>query len=160
MKQAMIGLAVLVVFVVYAFGVRHEQPTVSKPLAVTTTPAASGSTSGTSSSTSPSQQPTAPATQSSGYKNGTFTGSVEDAFYGNVQVSATVASGKLTNVTFLQYPNTHDTSVMINQQAMPWLTQEAIQKQSANVDIISGATFTSQAFIQSLTNALNQAQSA
>jgi uncharacterized protein with FMN-binding domain len=47
---------------------------------------------------------------------------------------------------------------MINQQAMPMLKQEAIQKQAARVDIISGATFTSQAFVQSLTNALDQAR--
>ena len=81
-----------------------------------------------------------------------------DAYYGNVQVQAIVQSGKLADVKFLDYPQTHQTSVYINSQAMPYLTQEAIQAQSANVNIVSGATFTSQAFIQSLASALSQAK--
>jgi len=72
-------------------------------------------------------------------------------------VSATISGGKISNVKFLQYPNTHSTSVMINQQAMPYLIQEAIQAQSSNVQIISGATYTSQAFQQSPQAALAQA---
>jgi uncharacterized protein with FMN-binding domain len=90
-------------------------------------------------------------------KDGTYTGSVADAYYGNVQVSATISGGKIVSVKFLQFPNTHSTSVIINDQAMPYLTQEAVQAQSANVQIISGATFTSQAFQQSLASALSQA---
>jgi len=82
---------------------------------------------------------------------------VADAYYGNVQVRATISGGKITGVTFLQYPHTHSTSVYINQQAMPYLQQEAIKAQGANVDIVSGATYTSQAFIQSLGSALAQA---
>ena len=91
------------------------------------------------------------------YKDGTYTGSTADAFYGYVQVKATVSGGKLTDVTFLQYPDTHSTSVYINSQAMPYLTQEALAVQSANVNIISGATDTSLAFRQSLSSALAQA---
>ena len=93
------------------------------------------------------------------YKNGSYTGSVADAIYGNVEVQATISGGKLTDVTFLQYPSDRTTSVGINSQAMPYLKQEAIAAQSAQVNIISGATATSQAFAQSLTSALAQAQS-
>ena len=93
------------------------------------------------------------------YKNGTYTGSVADAYYGNVEVQATVSGGKLTGVTFLQYPSDRSTSVSINSQAMPYLKQEAIAAQSAQVNVISGATATSQAFAQSLGSALIQAQS-
>jgi uncharacterized protein with FMN-binding domain len=92
------------------------------------------------------------------YKDGTYTGSSANAYYGNVQVQAVVQGGKLTNVTFLDYPQTHQTSVYINSQAMPYLTQEAIQAQSANVNVVSGATLTSQAFAQSLASALAQAK--
>ena len=91
------------------------------------------------------------------YKNGTYTGSVADAFYGNVQVQVTISSGQITDVQFLQYPNDRSTSVYINSQAMPLLKQEAIQAQSANVSGVSGASATSAAFIQSLTDALSQA---
>ncbi|HEX8993791.1 MAG TPA: FMN-binding protein [Candidatus Paceibacterota bacterium] len=88
---------------------------------------------------------------------GTYTGDVADAYYGNVQVSATVACGKITDVAFLQYPNDRSTSRQINSYAMPILRQEAIAAQSANVDAVSGATHTSQAFVESLSSALTKA---
>lgn len=111
------------------------------------------------SSDSGNSQPT-PTTGSSSstYKDGTYTGSVEDAYYGNIQVQATISGGKLTDVQFLQYPNDNRTSLSINTQAMPYLKQEALQAQSANVDIVSGASDSSQAFQRSLANALQQAQ--
>lgn len=91
------------------------------------------------------------------YKNGTYTGSTVDAFYGYVQVQVTVSGGQIADVQFLQYPNDRSTSVYINSQAMPLLKQEAIQAQSANVSGVSGASATSAAFIQSLQSALSQA---
>lgn len=92
------------------------------------------------------------------YKDGQYVGDVADAFYGNVQVQASIKGGKITNITFLQYPNDRERSIAINSQAMPYLKQEAIAAQTANVDIISGATATSQAFVTSLASALNQAK--
>jgi uncharacterized protein with FMN-binding domain len=94
----------------------------------------------------------------SGLKDGTYTGAQEDAFYGIVQVQTTIHSGKIASVHFLQYPSDRRTSQRINNFAMPYLQQEAIQAQSANVDMISGATLTSQAFIQSLQTALQKAR--
>lgn len=93
------------------------------------------------------------------YADGTYTGSAEDAYYGLVQVEAIIQGGKLTDVQFLQYPNDRRTSQMINAQATMALKQEAIQAQSANVDVVSGATDTSAAFQQSLASALAQAKS-
>lgn len=92
------------------------------------------------------------------YKDGQYTGDTVDAYYGLVQVKATIRNGQIADVQFLQYPNDRRTSQRINAQAMPWLQQEAIQAQSANVDIISGATLTSEAFAQSLEMALNTAK--
>jgi uncharacterized protein with FMN-binding domain len=98
------------------------------------------------------------ATQSIGqYKNGTYTGSVADAYYGNIQVQAVISGGKLSDVVILQYPSDRNRSIAINTQAMPYLKSEAIQAQSANVNIISGASDSSSAFIQSLGDALAQA---
>jgi uncharacterized protein with FMN-binding domain len=91
------------------------------------------------------------------YKNGTYTGPAVDAYYGMVQAQATVQNGKITDVQFLNYPHDRRTSQMINNQAMPWLQQEVIQAQSAQINIISGATLTSQAFASSLQSALNSA---
>ena len=155
MKKYAIGLATLAVLIVYSFGVRHEQPLITTPASMTAkrsndSSAATGGGAGTS---------TASTTQATTgtYKDGTYTGSTENAYYGDVQVSAHISGGKLTDVSFLQYPHTHSTSVYINHQAMPYLKQEAIKAQGSNVDIISGATYTSQAFVQSLRNALSQA---
>jgi uncharacterized protein with FMN-binding domain len=100
---------------------------------------------------------TAAARTTGRYADGTYTGSVADAYYGSVQVQVRVAGGKITDVQFLQYPNDRQTSVMINTQAMPLLTQEAIQAQSAQVSGVSGATETSGAFQQSLAAALAHA---
>ncbi len=101
----------------------------------------------------------APKPKPSGlYTDGAYTGSAADAYYGMVQVKAVIQNGKIADVQFLQYPNTHSTSVYINSQAMPYLKQEAIQAQSANVNIVSGATDTSMAFQQSLASALAQAK--
>lgn len=94
----------------------------------------------------------------SSYKDGSYAGSAADAFYGTVQVKAVILDGKIADVQFLQYPNDRSESVQINQAAMPSLKQEAIQKQNANVDIVSGATQTSEAFNQSLADALAQAK--
>src|SRR6266481_446966 len=88
------------------------------------------------------------------YTNGTYTGSQADAYYGTVQVKATVQGGTLANVVFLEYPNDRGTSRRINAWAMPMLISEAIQAESANVDIVSGATYTSGAFRESLISAL------
>ena len=92
------------------------------------------------------------------YANGTFTGSVVDAYYGNIQVQAIIANGQISDVQFLQYPSDRSRSVSINTRAMPILKSEAISAQSANVDIVSGATDSSRAFVQSLGSALAQAR--
>jgi len=102
-------------------------------------------------------QPTATSNQGL-YKDGVYTGPQVDAYYGLVEVQATVKNGKISDVQFLKYPNDRRTSVRINNIAMPWLQQEAIQAQSANVNIISGATFTSEGFAMSLNAALNSAK--
>jgi uncharacterized protein with FMN-binding domain len=88
-----------------------------------------------------------------------YTGTAANAVYDNIQVQVAISDGKITNVTFLQYPNEQGHSVEINQQADPQLVQETVQAQSATVDVVSGATDTSDAFIQSLTSALDQAKS-
>lgn len=92
------------------------------------------------------------------YKDGEYNGVVADAFYGTVQVKAIIQSGKLTDVQLLSSPNDRSYSIEINNTVIPILKAEAIKIQSAQVDIVSGATNTSNAFIQSLNSALNQAK--
>lgn len=78
--------------------------------------------------------------------------------FGYVQVQTTIQNGEITDVQFLQYPMDRRTSARINSVAVPMLQQEAIQAQSANVDIITGATLTSLGFERSLQAALSQAK--
>ncbi len=97
------------------------------------------------------------ATSSSGYRDGSFTGSSENAYYGRVQVEVTVANHQITDVKVLDYPSDRRTSRYINSQALPLLQQEVIAADSADIDTVTGATLTSEAYIRSLGTALRQA---
>lgn len=163
MKKALIGIGVVIVFVIYSLWVRHEQPKVGTVSAITspTTSSSSGSANNNTPNNGMMGNGTMNSPMSSGYKDGSFTGDSADASYGNVQVAAIISGGKLIDVNVLDYPSSHSDSVAINQQALPMLKQEAIQAQNPNnIQIISGATFTSEAFIQSLSSALSQAKNA
>lgn len=92
------------------------------------------------------------------WKDGTFIGDSVDAYYGNVQVSASISNGKLSQISFLDYPQDRRTSLQKSNHAIPILKSEAISAQNANVNTVSGATYTSEAFIRSLSSALNQAK--
>ncbi len=91
------------------------------------------------------------------YQDGSYTGSQNDAYYGQVQVQVTVHGGRLVSVDAVRYPADRSTSRSINRQALPMLEREVIQAQSARVDLISGATLTSRAYVKSLGVALRKA---
>jgi uncharacterized protein with FMN-binding domain len=92
------------------------------------------------------------------YTDGVYTGPVVDAYWGEVQIQAIVQSGRLTGIRVLRYPSDRQRSLYISQQAFPLLRDEVVAAQSADVDIISGATLTSEAFIRSLGSALGKAR--
>jgi uncharacterized protein with FMN-binding domain len=89
--------------------------------------------------------------------SGTFTGRREYAYYGWVQVRAVVTNGMVKDIKILEYPNDNGRSQYINSVALPYLIQETVGSRSWKVDLISGATFTSVAYIKSLQDALRQA---
>lgn len=115
------------------------------------------SSSPSSSGGSPSSGPSSSSTAAGQYKDGTYTGSLADAFYGQLQVMAVIQGGRLTNITFPQYPSNPGHTVDVSRTDLPILAQEAVAAQSANVNVVSGATQTSQAFQQSLASALAEA---
>lgn len=104
----------------------------------------------------PAPAPAQPA--GSIYRDGKYTGSSANAYYGNVQVVAVIKGGKLADVQFLDYPSDRSYSAEASRYATPILRSEAIRAQSATVDTVSGATYTSEAFIESLGSALGQAR--
>lgn len=161
----MLSIGVILVFVVYTFVLRGQRSgpiiapaSLQKNSSNQSTATNAGSTGSTSNSAGDNSSSSTNATSGTQYKDGNYTGSVADAYYGNVQVKAIIRNGKIVSVVFLQYPNDNPNSQYINSQATPYLRQEAIQAQSASVSAITGATFTSQAFVQSLSSALNQAK--
>jgi uncharacterized protein with FMN-binding domain len=87
----------------------------------------------------------------------TVTGSVAQTRWGPVQVTITVAGGKITAVDVPVYPNGNGKDAEINAYALPILTHATLTAQSANIDMISGATVTSDGYLQSLQSAIDQA---
>ena len=77
--------------------------------------------------------------------------------WGPVQVQVTVKGGRLSDVSVLQYPNGNPRDQQINAYALPVLVQETLDAQSADIDMVSGATVTSDGYLQSLQGALDQA---
>ncbi len=152
MKKLAVSAVIIGVFLIYALA--HARASVGFTPSQGSTGSSTDPTSGSGSSGSQQGNTSTTAGQ---YKSGSYTGAAADAQWGNIQVKITIQNGRLTNVQFLQYPNHRDRSVEINNYAMPQLSSEAISAQSAQVDIISGATDTSEAFIQSLGDALSQA---
>jgi len=148
-KLAVAGF-VIATFVIYSLHQRNEGSQVVQKI--------STSQNVTSQNAVSSSNTTSPVASTVSYKDGSYTGKSSDAFYGYVQVRATITGGRLSDVTILNYPQDRDNSVEINNAALPRLKQEAIQIQSAQVDGVSGATDTSQAFEESLADALTQAK--
>jgi uncharacterized protein with FMN-binding domain len=116
-------------------------------LATTSTTGTAGG--GTGTSTSPSTAAT------TGTK--TVTGAASQTRYGPVQVQVTVTSGQVTAVNAVNYPTQSGRDAQINAYAIPQLNQEAVAAKSAKIDMISGATYTSTGYINSLQNALTKA---
>jgi uncharacterized protein with FMN-binding domain len=87
----------------------------------------------------------------------TFTGDVVETRYGPVQVRITVRNGSITAANAIQYPTSEPLDQEINAYAVPQLNQEVLSAQSAQIDMISGATYTSEGYLSSLQSALDRA---
>jgi len=152
MKKYILAIAVVAAFVAYiVFNNRNAQTVVPAP-----------SSNGTAGMPPPSSTGTGmmgTGMMSRGqYKDGTYTGPVTDAFYGKLQVVVIVSGGKIISTNCPIFPNDRGETTLVSNRALPLLKQETIAAQSANVNIVSGATQTSEAFQQSLTAALAQAK--
>ena len=117
----------------------------------------SGSSSSSGSTTTTPSTPTPASTPQSSGVSGTFTGAAANTRYGPVQVQITVVNGKITNAIALTYPTESFRDQQINQQAIPYLIQETLAAQSANIQGVGGASYTSQGWADSLQSALTKA---
>lgn len=157
------GLSTLTV-VVLLFGYRTstagplEAAAGSRVVTAGSTP---GGTSGASADTAPDTGGSSGGSSgaSSGGHGGsqTVTGDQVQTEWGPVQVALTVADGQITEVAVPVYPNGNPRDVEINSYALPILVQSTLDAQSADIDMVSGATVTSQGYLSSLQSALDQA---
>jgi uncharacterized protein with FMN-binding domain len=88
--------------------------------------------------------------------SGTATGDAVDTQYGAAQVKVVVKNGKIANIEPVKLQGNDPRSIQISSSAEPMLKQEALTKQSADIDAVSGATFTSGSYDQSLQSALDK----
>lgn len=167
-RRVVLWFASTVVLVVLLFGYRTstagagaliaagsgntETPITAAAPADTGAGAGSGSTSG---SRSPSTAATAPTPTPT--KDAVSTGRSVMTRYGPIQVQVSTQGSTITDVSVLQYPNGDGHSAEISQYALPQLVQHTVDQQSAQVDMVSGATYTSTGYAQSLQSALDQA---
>ncbi|MDX6225883.1 MAG: hypothetical protein QOJ92_1652 [Frankiales bacterium] len=93
-------------------------------------------------------------------KTYTVNGSSADTRYGPVQVQIRVRSGRILSADAIDYPQSSGRDREINDYAIPQLDQETVDAQSANIDTVSGATYTSDGYRESLQAALDAAHRA
>ena len=151
------GLAVLFTFKTSPTAAKHVTiaPVGRQPAA--TAPPTTGASGSSPTTAAPTGAGTPTTTAPSGQAK-TYDGQVFENQYGPVQVRVVMQGGRITDIQALQMPVDHQRSAEISQYAEPYLRQEALQAQSAQIDIVSGATFTSENYAQSLQSALDQAR--
>jgi uncharacterized protein with FMN-binding domain len=145
MRRIIIWLASTVTIVVLLFGYHTSTNKISS---AATVPSASSLTTASAPKAS---------TDSGSSNIKTYTGSVAQTRWGPVQVKITAQTGKISKVTVLQQPNGNPRDAEINSQALPILINDTLQAQSANIDMVSGATVTSEGYVESLQAALDKA---
>ena len=128
--------------------------TASAPTTTTQTTTAPTATTQTSTTTG-----TSSSSSSAAYADGSYTGTAVNEPWGTFQVQVTVSGGQVAAVTLVSEPTDRHSS-SINSYAVPQLTQEALAAQSAQIDMVSGATWTSRSYVTSLQAALDDAAAA
>jgi uncharacterized protein with FMN-binding domain len=120
-------------------------------------PSTGASSASSSTSRSAGSSSTSSSSSSSSADARTVTGDAVDTQYGPVQVRITVRNGKVVSATAVDYPTNDPRDAQINAYAIPVLQQESVGVTNSNIDMVSGATFTSEGYVQSLQSALDKA---
>lgn len=153
MRRIVLAFMSTLAAVVMMFGYRTSTPS---PVSVATTTVAAATAGGDAGTASGSTTAAAPQSATS-TGSSTVTGDVVETRWGPVQVAITVSSGTITAATAVQVPSENGKDVEINERAVPVLTSETVSAQSAQIDSVSGATYTSDGYITSLQSALDKA---
>lgn len=124
--------------------------------ATTVTPTATPASAATTTPTAPA--PATPPVANGQYKDGTYTGSPFSNRYDDIKVAVTISGGKITSISTPLLNGDSGRSQQINGYAVPQLTDQAIAAQSSHIDGVSGASYTTEAYVSSLQSALDQAK--
>jgi uncharacterized protein with FMN-binding domain len=154
-----LGLVALLSFKTHGHPVSAAGALPSAGLPGTSTSAAPSTSAGTSAGTSaaPPNPSKSRSSSSSASASRTIAGDAIQTQYGVVQVQVQVSGTKITNVSFLQLTAYDGRSQEINSYAAPILLQETLAAQNANIDTVSGASYTTAGYEQSLQSALDKA---
>jgi uncharacterized protein with FMN-binding domain len=154
MRRVIIAVTGTIAGLVALLSFKSHAPSLSA--AATSGTSAGSSSSSSSSSSGPAEFPTGSQAANLPADETALTGHVADTAYGPVQVQLIVRNSKIVKVAVLQQPTTTIHDIQIGQFAFPELISETLKAQSAKVDAVSGASYTSQGYIQSLQSALDQ----
>ena len=160
MRRITLWIFSTIAALVLLFSYRTSTNSAPAPPAVAAAPVPTTEPTSTPSSTSSSNGTAAPrpsASTSTATAPRTYNGSVASTRWGDVQVTITVSGGKITDVAVPIYPANNGRDQEINAYALPTLRQETLAAQNANIDTVSGATVTSDGYLQSLQAALDAA---
>jgi uncharacterized protein with FMN-binding domain len=138
MKKLLLYALTVVAFVAYALFQRET-----------------GGATGTHSGTGPST--TLRTGSGTTYNDGKYAGAVANTSWGDFQVQVVIDNSRIASVSAVQYPHDRPLSAKINQVALPMLEQEVVRAQNAAVQLVTGATVTTEGFVESLKSALSQA---
>ncbi|MFB7452057.1 FMN-binding protein [Streptomyces sp. NPDC056194] len=138
MRRTLLSVAVTAAGICSLLALKPHHPAVPPVAVAPTGPGSSGTISG-------------------GPVSGTYTGDSVDTRYGPVQVRVTLSGGRITEAVAVRTPSENERDREIAGYAVPMLTSETLTAQSAQIDTVSGATYTSEGYIRSLQSALDQA---
>ena len=154
MRRSPIVIAATIAGTAGVLAFHAQTPAIQNATAASTASKTTTSGSGTSSSSGSGSG--SGSSGSSTTASGTATGDAVDTRYGSAQVRVTVKNGKIVAVDALQLQSNDPHSQQISSSSAPVLQQEVLTKQSADVDAVSGATFTSASYTQSVQSALDK----
>ena len=150
MRRIVLAFMSTLTVVVLLFGYHTSTSSSAADGTVVAAPAVGGTVSGGTDTSGTTDSGTASSST-------TVTGDAASTRWGPVQVQLTVTDGTITDVEVVEYPSDNGKDQQINARALPVLVQETLDAQSADIDMVSGATVTSDGYVESLQSALDQA---
>jgi len=159
MKKTLIILLVVALLGILAATLKPSPQSTTATTTSTVSPATTATTASPTTTTATPAATTATSTSTtSQYKDGSYTGTTSSNRYDDIQVAIVISGGKITAITTPTLRGESGHSTQINSYAVPQLKTQAIAAQSASIDGVSGASYTTEAYVSSLQSALDQAK--